>query len=139
VSARNRLGSARRRAEALGRWAWSNEGADPKEIRWAVITAAELLARLGSAVDFPGYPFACTGGRCLHTSSCFHAGAGLWPWPDLLTRSEAEAFLRNSPEHRRCKVCQPDIPDAPWVRVRSPGGQVRVRLAEDVSPPGEVL
>lgn len=78
--------------------------------------------------------YARTGGDCLHVRDCSYVVPEL-DWHDLLTRSEAEAYLRKSHDNRRCTVCAPDIPDAPWVRVRSPGGQVRWRLADDVGTP----
>ena len=49
-----------------------------------------------------------------------------------LTQGQAEAWLRESHERRCCQVCQPGIPEAPWVQVRAAGGRVRWRLADDV-------
>ncbi len=79
-------------------------------------------------------PFARTSGTCLHVSRLLCdlvASASFRP----LTRSQAEAFLRESHEHRRCAMCEPDIPEPSWVQVRSAGGRVRWRLADDVELP----
>jgi hypothetical protein len=137
---------ARSLAAALGRWAEDEySGTGPEAIRWAMAKAGNLvveLVRLEAAArahwDLPDRPFARTSGFCLHARGCFvMSGAALAGRP--LTRSQAEAFLRERHEHRRCTMCQPDIPEALWVRVVSAGGQVRWRLAEDVSPPGGML
>ena len=126
-------GRARTLAAALGRWALDGrEGS----LRWAVSTTVELLAELDRLEkrdtslrlwDPYGYPFARMGGGCcLHTRGCPPRGSEVQP----LTRAEAEAFLRQSHERRRCTVCAPDIRDPPWVRVQSAGGQVRWHLAD---------
>jgi hypothetical protein len=133
---------ARSLAAALGRWAEDGDSSTgPEVIRWAMVTAGNLvveLMRLETAAqqfwDLPDRPFARTSGLCLHARGCSATlGAALGGRP--LTRSQAEAFLRESHEHRRCTMCQPDIPDPTWLRVVSAGGQVRWRLADDVELP----
>jgi hypothetical protein len=146
-------------------WADDDDGGIGTElglIRWAAETAGQLadeLRRLAADVgaaaeakaeaaraqrlwDLPGRPFAQTRGHCLHTRSCGYVNQSPRPMAPIhqpLTTSQAEAFLRETHEHRRCSVCHPDIPGPVWVRVVSAGGQVRFRLADDVNPPGEVL
>lgn len=134
---------------APGPWADDEDGTELDRIRWAAAAASELvtrLMRLEEAVearllwDLPDRPFARTTGDRLHTRDCFYVNraatmaAGHRP----LTTAEAQAYLRESHEHRRCSVCQPDIPEPPWVQVRPDGGRVRWRLADDVDP-GEAL
>jgi hypothetical protein len=133
---------ARNLAASLGRWAYDGDSrTEPEIIRWAMVTAGNLvveLMRLEDAArqlrDLPDRPFARTGGLCLHGRGCsVTTGAALGGRP--LTRSQAEAFLRESHEHRHCTMCRPDIPEPTWVRVVSTGGQVRWRLADDVELP----
>jgi hypothetical protein len=133
---------ARSLAAALGRWADDEyNGTGPETIRWAMAKAGNLVAelvRLEAAArahsDLPDRPFARTSGLCLHARGCFvMSGAALAGRP--LTRSQAEAFLRESHERRRCRFCQPDIADPTWVRVRSAGGQARWRLTDDLELP----
>lgn len=125
-------------------------GAELGLIRWAAETAGKLadeLTRLaadvGAVVEarrrwgLPDHPYAATSGRRLHTRDCFvvnRAAAGHRP----LTTGQAEAYLRESREHRRCAFCQPGIPSPLWVQIRPANGRVRWRLAEDLSP-GEAL
>ena len=71
-------------------------------------------------------PFARTDGRCLHARDCSHAEVSVGFRP--LTREQAEAFLREAHEHRRCMVCAPDIPEPPWARTRTRAGIPRWRL-----------
>lgn len=121
---------------------WERQGdASLGTIGWAVNAADELLmdlvrledrARAHQLWSLPDHPFARTGGRCLHIRGCFYVSS---PGHQPLTRSEAEAYLRKSHDRRRCQVCAPGIPEPPWVRVRSPGGQARWRLADDVELP----
>ncbi len=138
---------ARSLAAALGRWAEDEySGTGPETIRWAMAKAGNLVvellkletaARAQQHSDGPDRPFTRTSGHCLHARGCFMAtGAALGGRP--LTRSQAEAYLRETHERRRCTVCRPDIAEPTWVRVVSAGGQVRWRLADDVDP-GEVL
>lgn len=130
-------------------WADDDDGTGTELglIRWAAETAGKLadeLTRLaadvGAAAEarrlwgLPGRPFARTcGGTCLHTRGCSNLTGCVSPQP--LTTAEAAAFLRESHERRCCQVCQPGIPEAPWVRVRAAGGRVRWRLADDVELP----
>ncbi len=123
---------------ALGRWADGDGAAgpeDPETIRWAMRTAGQLVSELAQHQlwDYSGHPFVRTLGHCVHIRGCFATVASACR--QVLTRGEAEAFLRASHERSRCSICQPDIPDPPWVRVVSPGGQVRWRLADDVELP----
>ncbi len=127
-------------------------GAELGLIRWAAETAGELAGELtrlaadvGAVVEarrrwsLPGHPFARTTGRRLHTRACFYdnrsptarTAAGHRP----LTTGEAEAFLRESPEHRRCAVCRPRIRELSWVRVRPASGRAGWRLADEVELP----
>jgi hypothetical protein len=131
---------ARELIAALGQWAASDGTAEPDDIWQAVVTAGTLesvlmdlwrTAEAHSVWSLPGYPFARTGGGCLHARGCFYVLPEL-DWHQPLTPGQAEEFLRESHNHRRCTACVPGIPEAPWVRVRSPGGQVRWRLADDV-------
>ncbi len=134
---------ARELAIALGKWAACNGRAEPENLRWAVSTANTLvneLMRLEEAAvwSLPGHPFAYAGGARVHVRDCFYVdqstrATGHRP----LTPGEAEAFLRESHEHRRCMVCAPDIPEPLWVR-RQIGGRVRWLPADHVDP-GEVL
>jgi hypothetical protein len=94
----------------------------------------DLWRAAEAAWALPGRPFARTTGECLHTRDCYYVIREL-DWHQALTPGQAEAFLRESHEHRRCQVCAPGISEAPWVRVRSPGGRVRWRLADDVELP----
>jgi hypothetical protein len=139
------LSRAHELAAALGQWAASDDAAEPEApaTRRAMHTAAELVSVLMDAdraaeerVLRLSYPFARTRGHCLHGLGCpaTRASAAYWP----MTTCEAQAYLRETHERRRCTVCQPDIPEPMWVRVVSAGGQVRWRLADDVDP-GEVL
>jgi hypothetical protein len=130
-------------ATALGRWAACEGQADPQTLGWAIDTADGLVCELmrleeraGSQQlwSLPGHPFARTGGCCLHTRDCFYVMPEL-AWHQPLTPSQAEAFLRERHEHRRCTECVPDIPEQPWVRVVTPGGQVRWRLVGTGEPP----
>jgi hypothetical protein len=75
-----------------------------------------------------GYPFAMVGG-CLHVRGCMYVASSRW----LLTPAEAEAYMRESHDHRRCTVCAPDIPEPSWLRVRTPGGRVRWRLVDEAA------
>ena len=132
---------------------WADDGGTELDfIRWAASAASELLTglrRLEEAAearrlwDLPGHPFARTTGRRLHTRDCFYVNrsptARTATGHGPLTTGEAEAFLRESPEHRRCAVCRPRIPEPSWIQIRPAGGRVRWRLADDASPPGEVL
>lgn len=137
------LGRARELITTLARWAASDGIAEPGNIWQAVVAAGTLESELmdlwrtaeaHSLWNLPGHPFARTGGGCLHTRDCSYVVPEL-DWHQPLTPGQAEAWLRKSHHHRRCTVCAPGIPDAPWVRVRSPGGQVRWRLADDVELP----
>ena len=135
-------------------WADDDDGTGTELglIRWAAETAGTLAGELtrlaadvGAAAEarrlwgLPGHPYACTGGDRLHTRDCGYlvrsgramAANGNRP----LTQGQAEAWLRASHERRCCQVCQPGIPEAPWVRVRAAGGRVRWRLADDVELP----
>lgn len=105
-----------------GLWA-DEDGTELDFIRWAATAASELTAglmRLEAAMearrlwDLPDQPFAQTTGRRLHTRDCFHvdrSGTARAAGHRPLTQGQAEAFLRESNEHHRCKVCQPDIPE----------------------------
>ena len=90
----------------------------------------------------PDRPFARTTGDRLHTRGCFYVDRPGTPGASAdhrpLTTAEAEAFLRQSHEHRRCTACRPRIRELSWVQVRTDGGRARWRLADDVDP-GEVL
>ena len=102
-------------------------------------TAGQLVSELAEHrywEDLSGRPFARTGGHCVHVRGC--SAAVVSAYRQLLTRYQAEEFLRESHEHTCCAICGPDIPEPTWIRVRSAGGQVRWRLADDVDP-GEVL
>ena len=133
---------ARELAAALGRWADSDDAYEPEApaTSRAMRTAAELVSVLMDVERAAEervlrfrYPFARTrAGHCLHVLGCpaTRAAADYRP----LTTSEAGAFLRASHERSRCTVCKPDIPDPPWVRVRTAAG-VRWRLADDVELP----
>jgi hypothetical protein len=141
---------ARELAADLGGWAAGDDGIEPETAPWVIDTAVKLVSVLADLDrraefrrlwDLPGRPFARTGGRCLHSRDCrryvFRPGEhdeahliGHQP----LTASQAEAFLRESRERRRCAVCKPDIPEPTWVQVRS-GNGVRWRLADDVELP----
>ena len=132
-------------AAALGRWAEDGDGSttEPEIIRWAAVTAGNLVVELMRLEDaakarrpHSDRPFARTSGSCLHARFCSPPTGTASFRP--LTRSQAEAFLRESHEHRVRNACRPDIPDPPWVRVRSTSGRARWRLADDVDP-GEVL
>ena len=136
---------ARYLAVALGQWAGDGDGStEPEVIRWATITAGSLVVELMRLEDaakarrphLPDRPFARTSGNCLHARGCCHLTGTATFRP--LTQGQAEAFLRVSHERRRCAVCQPDIPEPTWVKVRPANGRVRWRLADDVDP-GEVL
>ena len=136
------LARARELADTLGRWAASDDAAEPEApaTRRAMRTAAELVfvlmdverAAEERVLRF-SYPFARTRGHCLHALGCSatRASAGYRP----LTTSQAEAFLRASHERRRCTMCEPGIPEPAWVQVRPAGGRVRWRLADDVELP----
>jgi len=130
-------------------WADDDDGTGTELglLRWAAETAgklAEQLTRLaadvGAAAEarrlwgLPGHPYACTQGDRLHTRDCHYVNRTA-PGHRPLTTEQATAWLRESHEHRRCAVCQPDIPDPPWVRVRTAAGRVRWRLADDVELP----
>ncbi len=134
---------------------WADDdgiGAELELIRWAAETAGKLAdelrrlaADVGAAVEarrlwgLPGLPYARTSGNRLHTRDCFHVGRTGRALADSghrpLTQSQAEAFLRDSPARRRCKACQPDIPDPVWVQVRPANGRVGWRLADNVELP----
>ena len=134
-------------AGALGRWADDGDGSitEPEIIRWATVTAGNLVVELMRLEDaakaqqpwLPDRPFARTSGSCLHARGCGYLTGTASFRP--LTEGQAEAFLRESREHRRCKACRPGISEPVWVQVRPANGRVRWRLADDVSPPGEVL
>ena len=140
------LPRARELAAELGQWAAGGiwvEPESPEATRWAIQKADGLISELmwvDRAAEahriwsLPGHPFAWAGGHCVHVRDCFYVNqsaeateaAGHRP----LTRSQAEACLRKSHDHRRCRVCAPDIPAPPWVRVQTAGGQIRWRLTE---------
>jgi len=133
---------ARELADTLGRWAASDDAAEPEApaTRRAMRTAAELVhvlmdverAAEERVLRF-SYPFARTRGHCLHVLGCSATRASAVYRP--LTTGQAEAFLRKSHERRRCAMCEPDIPDPQWVQVRPANGRARWRLADDVELP----
>ena len=130
-------------AAALGRWAEDGDSSttEPEVIRWAAVTAGNLVVELMRLEDtakarrphLPDRPFARTSGSCLHSRFCRYLTGTASFRP--LTRSQAESFLRESHEHRLCKACRPDIPAPPWIRVRSTNRRARWRLADDVELP----
>ena len=129
-------------AAALGRWAASDDAFEPEApaTRRAMRTAAELVSVLidveraaQERVLRLRCPFARTRGHCLHILGCSATRGTADCWP--LTQGQAEAFLRESHEHRRCTVCRPGIREPSWIRVRSAGGRARWRLADDVELP----
>ena len=93
---------ARELADTLGRWAASDDAAEPEApaTRRAMRTAAELVyvlmdverAAEERVLRF-SYPFARTRGHCLHVLGCSATRASAVYRP--LTTSKAEAFLRN--------------------------------------------
>ncbi len=133
---------ARELADTLGRWAASDDAAEPEApaTRRAMRTAVELVSVLMDVERAAeervlrfSYPFARTRGHCLHVLGCSATRASAVYRP--LTTSEAEAFLRGSHERRRCAMCEPGIPEPSWVKVRPDGGRVHWRLADNVELP----
>jgi hypothetical protein len=89
------------------------------------------------AWEYPGIEFAVRSGRCVHVAGlCGNQHIPTFDeWTQghtmarPLTRSEAEAWLRENHEHRRCRVCAPDIQEPAWVKVER-----RWVLAESMPP-----
>ena len=130
-------------ATALGRWAEDGDGSttEPEIIRWAAVTAGNLVVELMRLEDaakaqqpwLPDRPFARTSGSCIHARGCGYLTGTASFRP--LTRSQAEAFPAGIARASPVQGVQAGDLRAGVGPGWPAGGRARWRLADDVELP----